>query len=135
MAELSTEVVECRRCAFWQQLDRGDGRCRRHAPATCENPDQIAHWPLTRAEQFCGEGVVAATADVTCIRCDACIFWGHMTVGLDPMSRLDQRIDWWRSAGHCVKFAPVPSNEPAPRAYWRATNAADCCFDGKPKRS
>lgn len=135
MEQVSTEVVQCCRCAYWQQVDDVNGNCRRHAPSACENMDEVAHWPLTRKTESCGEGVAAPNGASPHIRCDACIYWRLVGEGIDPMLRRDQLSGWWRHAAYCVRFAPVPSKEPGPRAYWRATNAGDGCFDGKPKRS
>ncbi len=135
MQETLTEVVQCSRCAFWQQVDGVNGHCRRHAPRACENMDEVAHWPLTRGTESCGEGVAARPAEFPIIQCGDCIYWRHAGAGIDPMLRLDQLSEWWRHAAHCVRFAPTPSREPGPRAYWRATNAVDGCFDGKPKQT
>lgn len=134
MEEAPTKIVQCGHCAFWQQVDGVNGCCRRHAPSASENSDEVAHWPLTRADESCGEGIVAKASEFLVIRCDTCIYWRHVAEGMEPMLRWDRPSEWWRHAGHCIRFAPVPSREPGPRAYWRATNAVDGCFDGKPKQ-
>ena len=133
MAEALTDLVPCSRCAFWEQDDDKNGFCRRHGPLPSENMDEIAHWPLTRGHQSCGEGILASNPRPPRLRCDACIYWRQVGDGIDPMLRRDQRSDWWHHAAHCIRFPPIPSREPGPRAYWRATNAADGCFDGKPR--
>lgn len=134
METVATEIVHCGQCTFWQQLDDVNGNCRRHAPGPCQNMDEVAHWPLTRKYESCGEGVQAPKDRVPYLRCDACLYWRPVGEGIDPMLRQDQLSGWWRHAAYCARYAPVPVKEPGPRAYWRATNAADGCFDGKPKR-
>jgi hypothetical protein len=125
------EATQCGHCVYWQQVDDVNGYCRRHAPRASETMDEIAHWPLTRRGESCGEGKDGAAAAP--VKCEVCIYWRQVGAGIDPLVRRDQLSGWWRQAAYCVRYAPVPSRDPAPRAYWRATHTDDGCFDGKPK--
>jgi hypothetical protein len=125
------EAVKCDRCTYWQKVDDVNGYCRRHAPHATANMDEVAHWPMTRGNESCGEGAEGAAK--AHLRCDACVYWRQVGEGIDPMTRRDQLSGWWRHAAYCVRYAPTPSRDPAPRGYWQATNAGDGCFDGKPR--
>ncbi len=129
--EASTIIVRCESCVFWEHLSNRDGLCRRHAPNAARSIDEIAHWPLTYAENSCGEGLAVETSKRRLIDCQRCIYWRHPAGGIDPMQRSDQLAGWWREAGHCVRFAPRPFPEPGGRAFWRVSHAADSCFDGQ----
>ena len=123
--------VQCRDCGLWESFDHGDGRCRRHAPSAAETMDEVAHWPLTRAEDSCGEGVLAANSKKRPIPCRRCIYWHHSPTGIEPVQRSDQLADWWRRAGRCLRFAPWPSAEPGGRAFRRVSHEDDSCSDGR----
>jgi hypothetical protein len=48
----------CAKCVFWEQLEEQQadlGKCRRHAPRSILVAD-IALWPTTKSEDWCGEG-------------------------------------------------------------------------------
>jgi hypothetical protein len=129
-------IVPCQHCTFWEHISSSsEGRCRRHAPAFAEVINDVAHWPLTHAEDSCGEGVGTELAHAEFIKCSTCVYWRHRIGGVDPVQRRDQLEAWWREAGHCVRFAPQPSSEPGARAFWRVSHANDFCFDGSVKQS
>lgn len=63
------DSVECEACLFWERVGGGHGQCRRHAPQVrIVTPGDIrgagkdgwptyhAAWPLTLADEWCGEG-------------------------------------------------------------------------------
>ena len=59
MTDESTRPANCGACAFWRKLRDNDGVCCRHAPRGRRiHPEQVAHWPQTHRQQWCGEGVV-----------------------------------------------------------------------------
>jgi hypothetical protein len=120
----------CGECVYWTRLRAEDGVCRRHAPATAARANEVAHWPLTHIRQVCGEGLVAVVRPGS--TCPACLYWRRHATGLQPMDRGDMLKDWWARAGFCLRFAPEPSAEPGPRAFWRATGDEDGCGDGAP---
>ena len=126
----SNGVVTCHECAFWVDLNQRDGTCRRHAPAASDTMDEVAHWPLTHRGDQCGEGAPAKSG-ITGITCDKCVYWrAPPEGGLAPYSRRDQLSAWWSNAGHCTRYAPMPTPTPGYRAYWRVTHATDGCRDG-----
>lgn len=133
MQDPSNSHCKCGACVFWEHTDTHEGVCRRHAPATNENTDVVAHWPQTHAENGCGEGISADDPTFQPVKCAACIYWDQFTGGLIPANRRDQTADWWRRAGHCARYAPRPSRDPGVRAFWCATSANDSCADGKPR--
>lgn len=50
----------CVDCAYWDACSPPDGRCRRHAPAAAAGDQtgetgSTASWPLTLAQDWCGE--------------------------------------------------------------------------------
>ena len=96
-------------------------------------PEEVAHWPLTRSWQWCGEGVEAASLSIG-THCANCVFWRRPDVGLNPVNRGDMPMAWWERAGLCVRYAPRPVREPGPRGFWRATLDVDFCADGQPRR-
>jgi hypothetical protein len=123
----------CGDCIFWDHADNEEGLCRRHAPSVGQRVDDVAHWPETRAENGCGEG--ARDADRRPVTCSACVYWSRPGGGLDPQRRRDEPADWWRQAGHCLRYSPQPSPEPGARGFWRVTAERDSCGDGKRRAS
>ena len=119
----------CARCAFWQKVQEGQGICRRRAPEASSRSEEVAHWPQTRAEQGCGDGLEAKRPSY---HCDDCVFWRRYSGGLHPMNRSDMLNAWWANAGICTRHAPKPVTEPGPRAFWRATGGTDYCGEGFP---
>jgi hypothetical protein len=128
MSAPDTRPAKCAECCFWQQLREHEGLCRRHAPRASRRSDDVAHWPQTRARQVCGEGLTAATRPGA--TCAACLYWRSTATGLNPVDRGDMQKAWWARAGMCVRYAPSPSSEPGPRAFWPATADVDGCGDG-----
>lgn len=127
-----TPVSSCATCAFWDPVGVRDGMCRRRAPPPTERADEIAHWPMTRGNEACGDGAPPDPARTLLVTCSDCQFWQNFSgSGLDPQDRHDKRKDWWTAAGHCVRHAPAPSSDPGCRGFWRATNANDKCSEGR----
>ncbi len=133
MTDVPLRPVNCGACAFWRKLRESEGVCCRHAPDATNRPDEVAHWPLTRNWQWCGEGVEAASLSIG-THCANCDFWRRPDVGLNPVNRGDMPRAWWERAGLCVRYAPRPVREPGPRGFWRATLDVDFCADGQPRR-
>lgn len=131
METAGLDIVQCRHCALWEHFENADGFCRRHAPSAAETMDEVAHWPLTHAEDACGEGVPAASSETRPVPCRRCVYWHHNAAGIEPVQRRDQLADWWRAAGRCLRFAPWPSSDPGARAFRRVSHADDSCFDGR----
>lgn len=64
---LRRKVSSCKACAFWHSLDMATtgvendgGECRRRAPSPAAQPEDdytspYAAWPITFAEEWCGE--------------------------------------------------------------------------------
>jgi hypothetical protein len=127
-----TLAPSCETCAFWHQYGPHDGTCRRSAPRPTEAADEIAHWPMTDAQERCGEGIMRDQAPAL-VSCGECRFW-HTNPGggIDPQNRRDARRDWWKTAGHCVRHAPQPSSDPGCRGFWRATSFEASCAEGEP---
>jgi hypothetical protein len=127
-----TLATSCETCAFWHQHGPHDGTCRRNAPLPTEAADEIAHWPMTDAQERCGEGIMRDQAPVL-VSCGECRFWRtNPGGGIDPLNRRDARRDWWKTAGHCVRHSPQPSSDPGCRGFWRATSFEDSCAEGEP---
>jgi len=135
MYQNSRRIAACRQCAAWVDLNQRDGTCRRHAPQAGDTPDEVAHWPLTHTDDWCGEGLAATSTVQHEVRCEACVYWRRPPDGLFPYGRRDQLSEWWRHAGHCTRFSPLPLPVPGVRAFWRVTHATDGCFDGEAKQS
>jgi hypothetical protein len=128
-----TIVQSCGGCGFWARHGEHDGACRRHAPRPAERADAVAHWPMTRATEGCGEGAPRGPRTPALPHCDQCRYWrGNPGGGLTPQNRRDERQDWWASAGRCVRHAPGPSSDPGSRGFWRATHRSDSCAEGEP---
>jgi hypothetical protein len=108
------------------------GACRRRAPCPSYDRDEVAHWAHTFHEDYCGEWCASDAAAPTATLCRDCAFWSYAAGGLQPVDRRDQLPEWWRRAGHCLRFAPRPSELPGHKAFWRATHESDRCFEGKP---
>lgn len=90
--------------------------------------DEVAHWPETRAADGCAEGTRGPGRPIPCT---LCMYWSRPDGGLDPERRRDQPATWWRHAGHCRRLAPLPTEEPGARGFWRVTAAQDSCGDGQ----
>ncbi len=59
----------CRRCLWWDGAGpaRGVGRCRRNSPVPADGETQVlayARWPLTLADDWCGEWQPPAMSQV-----------------------------------------------------------------------
>jgi hypothetical protein len=123
------DSAKCATCLYWGLEPPRKGLCQRHAPIAGES-ELVAHWPHTNDWQWCGEYVAGAGQAVT--HCVDCRFWSRWPNGLEPRDRDDRFEVWWAKAGHCLRFAPKPSLELGPRAFWPATNGADLCGDAAP---
>ncbi|MFY9626546.1 MAG: hypothetical protein WAK03_00125 [Methylocystis sp.] len=123
----------CGKCAFWLHFMDRDGHCRLHAPSPVGVVNEVARWPRTHSEAFCGEGREPDDTDLRRVACAECIYWKHPKDGLRPVDLLDQLSAWWSRAGHCQRVAPRPSSASGYRACWRATHESDSCFQGKKK--
>jgi hypothetical protein len=130
MPELE-QHCKCGNCIYWERSEERDGFCRRHAPMAGQTSDEVAHWPQTRAENGCGEGISTGDPSHRPVTCAACIYWEQFAGGLNPERRSDETSDWWHRAGHCVRYAPHPKPGPGARGFWRATSGGDACGDGK----
>jgi len=122
----------CGTCAHWRHLGEELGLCRLLAPWPGETRDEVAHWPATRRSAACGEWRAARPDAPQPTSCGGCRHWRHHQEGIDPVDRRDQLPSWWSGAGHCMRHAPRPAGIPGHRAFWRATNAKDGCFEGAP---
>ncbi len=118
----------CGECVYWRSLQEQIGLCRRRAPGASLRSDEVAHWPLTREREVCGQGRVGV--EHACISCTSCTYWRRPQTGLNPVDRGDMTMAWWAKAGLCVREAPAPSSEPGPRSFWLATGDADGCGEG-----
>ncbi len=125
----------CGGCAFWSRMDKQGGNCRLRAPLPGSSADEIAHWPRTGQDDYCGEWQPGDAAAPRLTPCKGCVYWSHPEKGLTPVDRGDQLSDWWAGAGHCLRFSPRPSSTPGNRAFWRATHESDACAQGKPRRA
>ena len=123
-------LTHCNACRFWEH-GVVEGACRRHAPGTSDRSYEIARWPETRALDACGEGETADASEKGQV-CRSCAFWHRPGNGIDPPRRSDRLGTWWTEAGFCRRYAPRPGADIGTHAFWRATNAADHCFDGRP---
>lgn len=123
-------LTHCNVCRFWEN-GVIEGACRRHAPATAERSYEIARWPETRALDGCGEGETVNASEKGQV-CRSCAYWHRPGNGIDPPRRSDRLGAWWTEAGFCRRYAPRPGSDIGMHAFWRATNAADHCFDGRP---
>ncbi len=125
--------IGCGACAFWKETSRQDGTCLHNAPRPTERVDQIAHWPVTGRQDWCGEAAPHAADGPRVVGCRECRYWMQHgdAAGLDPQDRLDRRMDWWRDAGHCVRHAPGSASSPGLRGFWRATHGLDGCAEGR----
>jgi hypothetical protein len=121
---------KCGDCAFWAQMDKMGGNCRRRAPRPNNNSDEIAHWPRTDWDDGCGDWFVRSAGTPLLVFCRECVFWKHQAGGLHPVDLQDQFSDWWRHAGKCLRFSPQPSAFPGNRAFWRVTHESDACSEG-----
>ena len=133
MSDDPPRPANCGACAFWRKLRESEGVCCRHAPEAAHHPEEVAHWPLTRNWQWCGEGVAAVPLSIG-THCANCLFWRRPDLGLNPVNRGDMPRAWWERAGLCVLRAPRPAREPGPRGFWRATLDVDFCAEGEPRR-
>ena len=133
MSDQPATPANCAACAFWRRLREHEGLCARHAPETSIRAEEPAHWPLTHSHQWCGEGLGAEAMSIGS-HCADCVFWRRPEGGLNPVNRRDMPMAWWARAGVCHRHAPRPVPEPGPRAFWRATQDADYCADGAPRR-
>ncbi len=133
MSDQSVRPANCAGCAFWRKLREQEGLCARHAPEPSIRPDEAAHFPQTHNWQWCGEGVAAEPMSIGS-RCADCLYWRRPDGGLNPVNRRDMPMAWWAQAGICARHAPRPVPEPGPRAFWRATQGADFCAEGLPRR-
>ena len=133
MSDPSVRPANCAACAFWRKLREQEGLCSRHAPEPSIRPDEAAHFPQTHNWQWCGEGVAAEPMSIGS-RCADCLYWRRPDGGLNPVNRRDMPMAWWAQAGICARHAPRPVPEPGPRAFWRATQGADFCAEGLPRR-
>jgi hypothetical protein len=129
MSDAPGPAVQCAGCAFWRHGRESEGVCRRRAPDTGARGEEVAHWPQTRAQQGCGDGVAAPTPSAA-VTCGECVFWRRPAHGFSPVDRGDMPMSWWAHAGYCARHAPKPSSEPGARAFWRATSSADGCGEG-----
>ncbi len=120
----------CGDCAFWSRMDKQGGYCRLRAPQPGESADEVAHWPRTGQDEYCGEWQ-AQGARPRLVLCRSCVYWSHPARGIMPVDRGDQLSEWWVGAGRCLRFSPAPSSTPGNRAFWRATNESDACAQGK----
>lgn len=124
-------MTQCAACAFWDQSAAQRGLCRHGAPSTGERPDTIARWPATGPQERCGDAVPAGDAAI--VRCGGCRYWWpNPNGGLNPLDRGDERLAWWREAGHCLRHAPRPGADPGHRGFWPATHHSDGCAEGLP---
>ncbi len=121
----------CAGCAFWRRQRAEQGTCHRHAPRPSYREQQVAHWPETRPTQVCGEHVPIGIRTAT--TCTNCRFWKRPELGMSPLNKGDMFQAWWEKAGACVRMAPSPIGDPAPRAVWRATHNDDFCAEGVPR--
>ena len=126
---MSTALTHCDACRFWDQRYGTEGFCKRHAPAPCNRPFQVARWPETRATDGCGEGESIGDRAKSDQLCRLCVFWHRPGAGIDPGQRGDHLRVWWSEAGYCRRFAPRPGIEIGEHGFWRATHADDYCFD------
>jgi hypothetical protein len=131
MMENNDSSRRCGRCRFWQHLTDHTGACRLRAPAPGESRDEVAHWAHTFNEDRCGEWEESGSGAPGRTQCGNCVYWSFKTGGLTPVDMLDQLAQWWARAGHCQRLAPIPSELPGHKAFWRATHWNDGCFDGK----
>ena len=82
-----TLATSCGSCAFWHQHGPHDGTCRRSAPLPTEAADEIAHWPMTDAQERCGEGIMRDQTPAL-VSCGECRFWHtNPAGGIDPQNR------------------------------------------------
>jgi hypothetical protein len=130
MATLAKEKSNCSYCLFWRLLRPKEGLCQRNAP-NAGDAEQIAHWPETHADQWCGAFETASSARVL-TECGDCRFWRRPPNGFEPDDKSDKLASWWAKAGNCARHAPRPSSDPGPRAFWLATHATDQCAEGMP---
>ncbi|MGD0185299.1 MAG: hypothetical protein ABSC25_08610 [Roseiarcus sp.] len=126
--------ADCAHCAFWFRMREHEGICRRHAPESGMRSEEVAHWPLTHAHQWCAEGALAASP-APGSTCADCSYWRRPEGGLNPVDRGDMTMAWWTRAGNCAHHAPRPVSEPGARAFWRATHSADSCGEGLPRQA
>jgi hypothetical protein len=58
-------IDTCKTCRFWADLEGGEGLCRRYAPrpATQKPHSELAWWPHTAAEEWCGEHSAGPSKD------------------------------------------------------------------------
>ena len=138
-------IVTCVACRFWASGNAQAGLCKRRAPRPAELPNQIAHWPETFAADMCGEGERRAGPGAglgaglgagvgAALACEACRFWQLVgsKEGIYPQDRMGARAQWWREAGHCVRYAPGPSSTSGHHGFWRVTHRMDGCAEGSP---
>jgi hypothetical protein len=55
------ELKACQVCRFWQQTSGTDGHCRRRSPRASRDGN-YARWPITKADDWCGEIRVKGSA-------------------------------------------------------------------------
>ena len=132
MTEVANRPENCGACAFWRKLRDNDGICCRWAPQATNQPETVAHWPLTYRIDGCGDGVAAARVSPGAA-CAKCLHWRRPPRGLNPVSRGDMPMTWWARAGHCTRHAPRPVRDPGPRGFWPATLNSDFCAEGAPR--
>ncbi len=134
MSENTPANFTCGACAFWSPFTQREGSCRRRAPRPVGVVDEVARWPRTQTDAFCGEGCTPSDTDLQLVTCATCVYWRRPSGGLQPVDLLDHLAAWWSRAGHCHRIAPLPSSASGYKAAWRATHETDSCFEGK-KRS
>ena len=130
----AVERVNCGGCAFWRSLRENDGVCCRWAPEATNRPETVAHWPQTRRDEGCGDGVGAAPFSIGAY-CANCQHWRRPEHGLNPVNRGDMPRAWWARAGYCTRHATHPVRDPGPRGFWSATVDVDFCGEGVPVKT
>lgn len=131
MEAIADEKSNCSQCLYWRLLLPKEGLCQRNAPEA-DDAEQIAHWPETHSDQWCGAFQTAGSARLL-THCGDCRFWRRPSNGFEPDDKYDKPASWWAKAGHCVRYAPRPSSNPGPRSFWLATHATDKCEEGMPR--
>jgi len=134
MTSATQTPASCGVCAFWRKLRETEGVCCRWAPESARRAETVAHWPLTRRIDRCGDGVVADRFSLGAY-CADCIHWRRPEQGLNPLNRGDMPMAWWARAGHCMRHAPRAVQDPGPRGFWPATLDIDFCGEGAPRDS
>ena len=124
----------CGACAFWRKLRVNEGVCCRFAPEATHRPETVAHWPLTRRNEGCGDGAAGPPFSIGA-HCATCLHWRRPEQGLNPVNRGDMPLAWWARAGCRTRHAPRSVREPGPRGFWPATLDVDFCAEGAPRKT